>query len=255
MTSALELTMISSSLPKSNSFERQAISKKHSLEYRLFEVTKGCFTAQTSDDDATASTELSYFSESESSSVVSSSLSASSRSVHFDLAATVTYENKIMFHDEMGELWLDAIDYKTFKRQTYTISKQMSSMEQRNRAPHSYERTLTRTYLLCAEQGSETPTTILNSADAKHLQHWAQSTPCRLGLEKWALPELQKKRSQRKQTLKRTILEIQRCKTAPPHERHTPLNERLRRSSEQLSQAGRLFAHQMAMSLAAAEAN
>lgn len=237
-------------------------------EYRLIPLAKHSspFTDD-SDCDATASTALLDDDYSE-----SSSLATTSRRVHFQLDAITEYDNTSVFQEDLHELWYDAFEYRDFKRSTHASAKHMASVELRNRAPHSYQRTLTRVYQLCLEQrdyghddddDDETGTdTLLSAAEQRHMQHWAQATPCRLGMEKWALTELQKERSQRKHLLKHTVLDLQRkaqsrssAAVVPPHEQHLPLDERVRLASERLSLTSRLFARHMALSLAAAEAN
>ncbi|GKY90595.1 hypothetical protein MPSEU_000033200 [Mayamaea pseudoterrestris] len=269
MNSSIEITMDS----LLGCIEIEEASPTGSLESRLLEVTKKTLKAeQALDDDATASTALDYYSESESSiassSFCSCSSSSSSRSVYFDLSANVSHDNTTSCQEDLLDLWHDAHDYKEFKRQTYSLAKQMDSIEQRNRAPHSYSRTLTRTYEICASAaaiGSDSDTTtssmkrsLLSTLEAKHLQHWASATPCRLGLDKWALPELQRERSQRKHTLKRAIMELQtqaKHFQSQQNDNEASLEDCMRRTSERMSRTGTYFARHLAMSLAAAEAN
>ena len=237
-----------------------------SLEYRLLAMTTKPLSPSASDqdDDGTATTELLDDDCSDSSSLSSSTHSSSSTSssrcrVHFDLSANVVYDDNTLQYQQQylpkqHEPRYDGFEYRDFKRQTYTLSKQLAGIELRNRAPHSYQRTLTRVYQWCCEEAQQNDDLDqeleLPVADQKHLTHWANAGPCRLGLDKWSLVDLQKERSHRKRTLKQHVLNVQQQTTSQPN-----LEERLRQASEQYSRPGRLFARHMAASLAAAEAS
>jgi hypothetical protein len=75
--------------------------------------------------------------------------SAKKIAVTFATDLNEEYVNEIMVKSELQELWYQPSDYQLFRTMALDASQQIIATEKRNRAPHSYQRVLERTYEAC----------------------------------------------------------------------------------------------------------
>jgi hypothetical protein len=80
----------------------------------------------------------------------SSTSTVGNRGVRFATHRNVEYENDLMIKCELKELWYQATDYQSFRTLAYDTSQQIIATEKRNRAPHSYQRVMERTFAACS---------------------------------------------------------------------------------------------------------
>jgi hypothetical protein len=232
------------------------------------------------DDASTAATSMTeeYLSDDTSSNSDSSSSSSTraTNRVRFNLNALCIYHtnnhslSSSLCYEDLYELWYDSVDYRTFKRDTFALAKQVANAEARNRnhnnnpcasPPHSYQQTILQLYqhCCCVEQDyceeEEEKEEEEETREWKHLVHWVTISPNRIGLEKWALKDFQYSRTMRRLELKQTILELQKQINDASHTHNSSNDDKchqLRRASVRLSRPARLFARYMATSQAAA---
>jgi hypothetical protein len=88
----------------------------------------------------------------------SARLCSSSNSVSFAMHLNEVYENDKMVKSELHELWYQPTEYQTFRAMALEASQQIIATEKRNRAPHSYQRVLERTFAACCNYVDETST-------------------------------------------------------------------------------------------------
>ena len=74
--------------------------------------------------------------------------------VTFATSLNEEYANEVMVKNEIRELWYQPSDYQLFRTMALDASQQIIATEKRNRAPHSYQRVLERTYEACCIQGA-----------------------------------------------------------------------------------------------------
>jgi hypothetical protein len=98
-------------------------------------------TTSTMDDDSTSFNA--------SSSTWDQSRSAKTIAVTFATSPNEEYANESMVKSELKELWYQPADYQLFRTMALDASQQIIATEKRNRAPHSYQRVLERTYEAC----------------------------------------------------------------------------------------------------------
>jgi hypothetical protein len=80
--------------------------------------------------------------------------SSKNKSVTFSLSLNEEYSNEVMVKSEIRELWYQPSEYQTFRTMALDASQQIIATEKRNRAPHSYQRVLERTYAACCSHSA-----------------------------------------------------------------------------------------------------
>ena len=76
--------------------------------------------------------------------------------VSFNTSLNEEYSNGVMVKSEVRELWYQPSDYQLFRSMALDASQQIIATEKRNRAPHSYQRVLERTYSVCCSHSAST---------------------------------------------------------------------------------------------------
>jgi hypothetical protein len=131
-----------------------------------------------------------------------------SRSVRFCLSKNESFSNEIICKEDLKEMWYAPADYKHFRVATMYVAKEITKAEARNKAPFSYERVMTHTYLQCCRATSD-DAIVLTALDFKHLVRWAEVATTRLGLEKWSIRSVGHDRSFRRALMVDLVLESQ----------------------------------------------
>jgi hypothetical protein len=108
-----------------------------------------------SDEISSQGTTVSLDDDSSSFNVSSTSLcdtirSTNENTVTFDDSYNEEYANDSMVKSELRDLWYQPSDYQLFRTIALEASQQIVATERRNRAPHSYQRVLERTYAACS---------------------------------------------------------------------------------------------------------
>lgn len=161
----------------------------------IHEPTGIMHVQETADDDSTSSTILV-------SSGVKRPFTGAQPKRHVHFADEVTfiasqYEDK----RECRQGWYSPKQYKLFRAATLEAAQQILSTERRNRAPHGYDRVMTRTFEYCKSAPDVVKDTCLPANDFLHLQRWMEVASSRIGLEKWAVRSVSAEK-----TIRRTAL-------------------------------------------------
>lgn len=182
-----------------------------------------------------------------------SSVSCAKR-VRFSTAPARCYENTTICQEEVRqECWLRPRDYKRFRAAALEASQQIIAVEQRNRAPFSYQRVLERTLEACLEVPEETDRPVLAAAEMVHLQRWLEVASSRIGLEKWSIRKIAADKVARRQALNRFIREEQTYADYSDDEQEAAEEaDYLAATCERISRPSRLLARTMAQATAAA---
>lgn len=175
------------------------------------------------------------------------------RAVHFDTDANEEYANHSICREDVPSLWFDPEDFRRFRHQARAQGRKFAADEQRNLALNSYERTVHRLYQLCADDSGSSDSdddftgmaACLVRVERRNLVRLGQASSARHGLEKYALPRLQKQRLALRAEHRRAVLSLLLSEGA----RDAALADRLRETSERLSRQAARFAHYMAASL------
>jgi hypothetical protein len=164
------------------------------------------------------------------------------KSVRFATHLNVEYTNETVALCEMKDLWYQVPDYQSFRSLAYDTAQQIIATEKRNRAPHSYQRVMERTYAACCKYGNErgnyfsqdvAPLNSNAGLDANslmqvpsdedkesgvffhcvlppdefvHLQRWLEVGSSRIGLEKHSIQCISSTKSSRRDSITETIL-------------------------------------------------
>ena len=80
--------------------------------------------------------------------------SSKHKMVTFSLSLNEEYSNGVMVKSEVRELWYQPSEYQTFRTMALDASQQIIATEKRNRAPHSYQRVMERTYAACCSHSA-----------------------------------------------------------------------------------------------------
>jgi hypothetical protein len=131
------------------------------------------------------------------------------RSVRFCMAKNESFSNNGMCKEDLSELWYDNTEYTHFRKSAMYTAKEIVKVEARNKAPFSYERVMSRTYLACCKATSEQGN-VLTEDEFKHLVRWAEVATNRLGLEKWSIRSVGHDRSFRRSLIKDMAYEAQK---------------------------------------------
>jgi hypothetical protein len=164
-------------------------------------------------DDASTSSTLTVEKESctkqeEESASDDEATTSSRRSVSFGLAKNEYFSNDVMCKEDLMELWYDSLEYKHFRSSTMHVAKEITKAESKNKAPFSYERVMSNTYLACSKAASDQGS-VLTTDDFKHLVRWAEVAASRLGLEKWSIRSVGNDRSFRRSLMLDMVAEAQ----------------------------------------------
>ena len=130
--------------------------------------------------------------------------------VRFSATPPRCYDNRMMCQEDIrSECWLRPRDYKHFRLAALEASRQIIAVEQRNRAPFSYQRVLERTCEACCQVLEETSSNkpVLAPAEFVHLQRWIEVASSRIGLEKWSIRKIATDKALRRHTLNLIIRE------------------------------------------------
>jgi hypothetical protein len=137
--------------------------------------------------------------------------SSSRRSVRFCMAKNESFSNNVMCEEDIREgelLWYKSSDFKHFRSITSYVAKEITKAEARSRAPLSFERVMTHTYLACIKATSEEGN-VLPADEFEHLVRWAESASSRFGMEKWSIRPIAHDRSYRRSLITEMVLEAQ----------------------------------------------
>lgn len=91
-----------------------------------------------------------------------SATKSNDRSVSFAPFMNQEYDNTVMCKEELSTLWYTSAEYTTFRSMALDAAQQIIATEKRNRAPHSYQRVMERTYNACCIY-TDTTTTNTNN--------------------------------------------------------------------------------------------
>jgi hypothetical protein len=133
---------------------------------------------------------------------------ATRRSVSFCMEENESFASNVMCKEDLRELWYDKTEYKYFRYSTMNVAKEVAKAEAKNKAPFSYERVMTNTYLSCCKATSDEGN-VLTADEFKHLVRWAEVATCRLGLEKWSIRPVGQDRAFRRSLMMDMVLEGQ----------------------------------------------
>ena len=224
------------------------------------------------------------------SSCTSWDLASKTKGVRFAMHLNVEYTNDAMEKCELKDLWYQVPDYQSFRSLAYDTAQQIIATEKRNRAPHSYQRVMERTYAACCNSvidcdvgdcgdsnisADENPlmqwqpeekkaigvihNCVLPAEDFVHLQRWLEVGSSRIGLEKHSLHCISSTKSSRRDMITETIMLVQqqqeRDKINGKRRSIDDINEKaefIRCTSERLSRPSCLFSLVLAQGLAAA---
>jgi hypothetical protein len=133
---------------------------------------------------------------------------SSRRSVSFCLEKNVSFSNNVTCKEDLFELWYDSLEYNHFRTSTMYVAKETAKAESKNKAPFSYERVMSNTYLACSKATSDQGS-VLTADEFKHLVRWAEVATSRLGLEKWIIRSIGNDRSFRRSLMLDMVAEAQ----------------------------------------------
>ena len=188
-------------------------------------------------------------------------------SVRFSAAPPRCYENTIICkEDVLNECWLRPRDYKRFRAAALEASQQIIAVEQRNRAPFSYQRVLERTLEVCCQAVEETMSSkpVMSESEFVHLQRWFDVASSRIGLEKWSIRKIANDKSVRRQTLNQVVRDEKKRASSFYHNYYDSDNsdedeqekldaaEYLAETCARISRPSRLMARTLAIATAAA---
>jgi hypothetical protein len=131
------------------------------------------------------------------------------RSVSFCMAKNEYFSNNVMCEEDLRELWYKSSDFNHFRAFTRHVADEIAKVEARSRAPCSYERVMTNTYLACIRATSEQGN-VLTADEFKQLVRWAEVNTVRVGMEKWSIRSIAKDRSYRKSLMRAMVMETQK---------------------------------------------
>ena len=169
------------------------------------------------------------------------------RRVSFDESQNVLHENLQWNRDDCRTHWHSKLDYQHMKETTRMVAKQHARRERRNADNvESYNNILLHVYDLCCN--SKTEDLMLSEQDQALFHKAIGLSNSRFGIEKCCVRELAYDKRYRRGALVEVVSNIQAhykegCSTSRA--------QVLRRSSESLSRASRLFALLSAMALEA----
>jgi hypothetical protein len=182
---------------------------------------------------------------------VSNSLpqSSSRRRVHFDETNNVYHANTVMDRDEINELWSTGAEMRQFKQQTSILAKEINRAEKVNVAPFSYHRVVLGAYDACCRMTIESNASFspLTEAEMKHFNKWMEVSISRIGLERICIREIAQDKYARRAHVVDAVLEVQ--ENLHPCTRDG--DELMRKASQHISRASRLFAFELAKAQAA----
>ena len=167
----------------------------------------------------------------------------SRRRVHFNEGANTyhTSASAQLTITERVDLWHSAADMKLFKGQTSCFAREVYRAEQANPSPTSYQRVVLATYDACCRTPAETLASPLTTPERKLLRKWTHVATSRVGLERTCIRDIARDRSARRRHVVDTVLDLQESLNFRPD-----TEEILRKASESISRASRLFAREMA---------
>jgi hypothetical protein len=212
------------------------------------------------------------------------------KGVRFAMHLNVEYTNESVSVCELKDLWYLGPDYQAFRLLAYDTAQQIIATEKRNRAPHSYQRVMERTYAACCNYGTESKpldvaivdstdgvdanssmrdesdekngvfsNCVLSADEFVHLQRWLEVGSSRIGLEKHAIQCISSTKSSRRDSITETILLVQQQQARDKiNGKVRSLDDKnskaefIRRTSERLSRPSCLFSLVLAQGLAAA---
>jgi hypothetical protein len=169
------------------------------------------------------------------------------KQVRFCLAKNESNFNLVQFKEETKETWYEAADYRLFKNCAFHMAKEITKAEEKNRAPYSYSRVMTNTYLQCCKADSDFAN-VLTPDEAKHLTRWAEVATSRLGLEKWSIHPIGTDKNYRRSILLDLIMDAQ----DRPYEHDSERAAYIADSCQRVSRPLRLFARTLAEAQATA---
>ena len=187
--------------------------------------------------------------------------------VRFSATPPRCYDNRMMCQEDIrSECWLRPRDYKHFRLAALEASRQIIAVEQRNRAPFSYQRVLERTCEACCQVLEETSSNkpVLAPAEFVHLQRWFDVASSRIGLEKWSIRKIANDKSVRRQTLNQVVRDEKQRASSFYHNYYDSDNsdedeqekldaaEYLAETCARISRPSRLMARTLAIATAAA---
>eukprot|EP00977_Amphora_coffeiformis_P030102 scaffold44673_cov229-Amphora_coffeaeformis.AAC.4 len=170
----------------------------------------------------------------------------SARHVSFNKALNAVHENTQWSFEECRHTWYTAFEFKCIKENAQKQAKEIWKSERRNTSEDSYSKTLLRVYDLCCDAQQETNTSILSESDEASLATYIGKANTRSGLEKLCIREIAHDKRFRRGEIATAILTVQ---ATHQHGSARSQAELLRRSSETITRASRLFARHMAMAL------
>jgi hypothetical protein len=173
------------------------------------------------------------------------------RGVSFCLEKNESFSNDIMCKEDVVELWYDGLEYKHFRSSTMYVSKEIAKAESKNKAPFSYERVMSNTYLACSKATSDQGN-VLAVDEFKHLVRWAEVATSRLGLEKWSIGSVGNDRSFRRSLMLDMVVEAQNNHR---DNEFATLEDYLATSCATVSRPMRLFSRTLAEAQAVAASN
>jgi hypothetical protein len=132
----------------------------------------------------------------------------SRRRVRFCMAKNESFSNNVMCEEDLRELWYKSSDFKHFRSFTSHVAKEITKAEARIRAPFSFERVMTHTYLACIKATSEQGN-VLTADEFEHLVRWAEVASSRFGMEKWSIRSIAHDRSYRRSLIRDMVMEAQ----------------------------------------------
>jgi hypothetical protein len=177
--------------------------------------------------------------------------SSSRRSVSFCLEKNESFSNDIVCREDLFELWYDSVEYKHFRSSTMYVSKEITKAESKNKAPFSYERVMSNTYLACSKAMSDQGN-VLTADEFKHLVRWTEVATSRLGLEKWCIRSVGNDRSFRRSLMLDMVVEAQNNHR---NDEFVTLEDYLATSCATVSRPMRLFSRTLAEAQAVAARN
>lgn len=133
----------------------------------------------------------------------------SRRSVRFCMEKNEYFSNNVICEEDLRELWYRSSECSHFRSYTAYVAKEIVKAEARSRAPLSYERVMTHTYLCCVKAKSEQGN-VLTADEFEHLVRWTELAAIRFGLEKWSIPSIADDRFYRRRSVIDMVMEAQK---------------------------------------------